>query len=163
VSETNSRNGKVSRSSSTVSANFFGSSSAPGENSMVTWGAKISPIAVTTSSTPPRVPDTRDIRSLSSAWLPFSFTSVNTGTKAVENEPSANSRRMKLGMRKATQKASVAALAPKAALIAMSRTSPSTREIIVMLLKESSPRNMLGDFMRRPGPCRWLPQARQSA
>jgi hypothetical protein len=34
-------------------------------------------------------------------------------TNAVENEPSANSRRMKLGMRNATQKASVPALAPR--------------------------------------------------
>ncbi|GAA0241242.1 hypothetical protein GCM10009126_03610 [Rhodanobacter caeni] len=55
-------------------------------------------------------------------------------------------------MRNATQNASVAPLAPKAALIDMSRTSPSTREIIVMLLNESSPRNMLGDFMRLLSP-----------
>jgi len=39
---------------------------------------------------------------------------VKTGTKAVENDPSANSRRRKFGIRKATQKASVAALAPNA-------------------------------------------------
>ena len=56
---------------------------------------------------------------------------------------------MKLGMRNATQNASVAPLAPNAALIDMSRTRPSTRETIVMLLNESSPRSMLGDFMWR--------------
>ena len=37
------------------------------------------------------------------------------GTKASENEPSAESRRMKLGIRKATTKASIAGLAPKTA------------------------------------------------
>ena len=147
VSETNSRNGKVSRSSSTVSSNLRGSSIAPGENNTVTCGAKMMPSAVISSSTPPSVPDTRAISSFSCTGVPFSFTSVKTGTKAVENEPSANSRRMKLGMRNATQNASVAPLAPNAALIDMSRTRPSTREIIVMLLKESSPRSMLGDFM----------------
>ena len=103
--------------------------------------------AVTTSNTPPSVPETRDISCLRSSWLRFSFTSVKTGTKAVENEPSANSRRMKLGMRKATQNASVAAFAPNTALMDISRTRPSTREIMVMLLNDSSPRNMLGDFM----------------
>jgi hypothetical protein len=36
------------------------------------------------------------------------------GTKACENAPSANSRRSRFGMRKATLKASVAAPAPKA-------------------------------------------------
>src|SRR5699024_8494467 len=72
--------------------------------------------------------------------------SVNTGTNAVENEPSANSRRMKLGMRNATQNASVAADAPNVVLMAMSRARPSTREIIVIELNDSSPRNKLGVF-----------------
>ena len=83
------------------------------ENSAASHGEASIPIAVTTSSTPPRVPAVRAISSFSSAWLRFSLISVNTGTKAVENEPSANSRRMKLGMRKATKNASVIAFAPK--------------------------------------------------
>src|SRR5690625_3366122 len=53
---------------------------------------------------------------------------------------------MKLGMRNATQKASVAADAPNAVLMAMSRARPSTREIIVIDLNDSSPRNKLGVF-----------------
>ncbi len=154
VSETNSRNGNVSRNRWAVSANFCGCSIAPGENIAATCGAKISPSAVISSSTAPSVPDTRAISRFTSSCVPVSFTSVNTGTNAVENEPSANSRRMKLGMRNATQNASVAALAPNTVLIDMSRASPSTREIIVMLLNESSPRNMLGDFMRGPVPSR---------
>ena len=55
---------------------------------------------------------------------------------------------MKLGMRNATQNASVAPLAPKAALIDMSRARPSTRDTSVMALNDNNPRNMLGDFMR---------------
>jgi hypothetical protein len=57
---------------------------------------------------------------------------------------------MKLGMRKATQKASVATLAPNTWLIEISRSSPSTRETMVMLLNESSPRSRLGGFMLVP-------------
>ena len=120
----------------------------PGANTMASCGANSIPSAVTINSTPPSVPATRTVNSFSSAWLRVSFTSVNTGTKAVEKEPSANRRRMKLGMRKAMTKASVAADAPNTWLIATSRASPSTRETMVMLLNESSPRSMLGDFMR---------------
>src|SRR5690242_12016141 len=54
---------------------------------------------------------------------------------------------MKLGMRKAITKASVAAVAPNTWLMAMSRASPSTRETMVIELKDSSPRSMEGRFM----------------
>jgi hypothetical protein len=47
-------------------------------------------------------------------------------------------------MRKATQNASVAAFAPKTLLITMSRSSPNTRLIMVMLLKEATERSMDG-------------------
>src|SRR5574337_1303173 len=96
VSETNSRNGKVSRSKSIVRSNLCGWSSAPGSNTVASCGAKISPSAVTTSSTPPRVPATRDISRRRSSCVPVSLTSVNTGTNAVVNDPSANSLRMKV-------------------------------------------------------------------
>ena len=96
------------------------------------------------------MPETRDISSRRSACGRVSFTSVNTGTKAVENEPSANSRRMKLGMRKATQKASVIALAPNVAWMAWSRTSPSTRDTIVMPLNDITPRNILAAISKPP-------------
>ncbi len=150
VSETNSRNGKVSRNRSTSRPCLAGSVSTPLENRVASWGAKISASAVTSSRTPPRVPATRDISSRSSAWERVSFTSVNTGTNAVANEPSANRRRRKLGTRKATQKASVTALVPNVVVMTRSRTSPNTREIMVMLLKDSRPRNILGELTRVP-------------
>src|SRR5574337_843713 len=112
-----------------------------------TSGTTGDPKGVVYHHPPPRVPATRDISRRKSSCVPVSLTSVNTGTNAVVNDPSANSLRMKLGMRNATQNASVAPVAPNTMLIDMSRTSPSTRETIVMLLNESSPRIMLGDFI----------------
>ena len=49
-------------------------------------------------------------------------TSARIGTKACENAPSANSRRSRLGMRKATKNASVARPAPKTRAMKKSRT-----------------------------------------
>jgi hypothetical protein len=51
---------------------------------------------------------------------------------------------MKFGIRNAITNASVAALTPNTWVIEMSRASPSTREIIVMLLNENTPRSKLG-------------------
>ncbi len=118
VSDTNSRNGKVSRNRSTSSPYLAGSPASASANSQAICGVKIMPSAVSTSNTPPSVPDTRDISSRRSACGRVSLTSVNTGTNAVANEPSANSRRRKLGTRNATQNASVVALAPKVMVIA---------------------------------------------
>ena len=53
---------------------------------------------------------------------------ASTGTKAWLKAPSANRRRNRLGMRKATLKASVMALAPKLDAISNSRTKPVMRE-----------------------------------
>ena len=53
------------------------------------------------------------------------------GTKACEKAPSPNSRRSRLGMRKATLKASNEAPAPNTDETTMSRTSPVTREASV--------------------------------
>lgn len=111
---------------------------------------KISPSAVTSSNMPPRVPETRAINSRRSACGRVSLTSVNTGTKAVANEPSANRRRRKFGIRNATQNASVTALAPKVVEIAWSRIRPSTRDTMVILLNESSPLIMRGVLMGNP-------------
>ncbi len=150
VNETNSRNGKVSRNRSTNKPYFSGSVAAPSENTAASCGVKINPSAVISNNIPPKVPDTRAISSRRSACGRVSLTSVNTGTKAVANEPSANSRRRKLGMRKATQNASVTALAPKVVEIAWSRIRPSTREIMVILLNESRPLNMPGLLTLHP-------------
>ena len=53
---------------------------------------------------------------------------ASTGTKAWLKAPSANRRRNKLGMRKATLKASVMALAPNIDAMSNSRPSPVMRE-----------------------------------
>ena len=53
---------------------------------------------------------------------------ARSGTKAWEKAPSAKSLRSRFGMRKATLKASVSALAPKLAAISCSRTSPVMRD-----------------------------------
>ena len=58
----------------------------------------------------------------------WALDAASTGTKAWLNAPSANRRRNKLGMRNATLKASVMALAPKNAARSDSRTKPVTRE-----------------------------------
>ena len=50
------------------------------------------------------------------------------GHKGLRKRPSANRRRNKFGMRNATLKASVVALAPKAAAISNSRTRPVMRD-----------------------------------
>src|SRR5690606_5222734 len=51
-----------------------------------------------------------------------------TGTKAWEKAPSANRRRRKLGILKATKKESAAALSPNRAANTTSRTRPRMRE-----------------------------------
>ena len=60
-----------------------------------------------------------------------SLLAASTGTKAWLNAPSPNSRRSRLGMRKATLKASVRPLTPKAEAMSQSRSSPVTREASV--------------------------------
>ena len=64
------------------------------------------------SSAADKVPATRSTSCLTSAWLYFSRYWASTGTKAMENEPSADSRRMKFGTLKATKNASIAPPAP---------------------------------------------------
>ena len=152
VSETHSRNGKVRRSRSAISAAWPGAGAA-WVNPVANCGANSMPSAVTTSRTPPRVPAARAISAFRSAWVRVSLISVKTGTKAVENEPSANSRRMKFGMRNATQNASVIQFAPKVVLNTWSRTSPKTRLNSVIPPNDSTPRVMLRGLPPPAGPC----------
>jgi hypothetical protein len=56
---------------------------------------------------------------------------VKTGIKAMVSDPSAKRRRSRLGMRKATKKASAAMPEPKRVAITISRTRPSIRLISV--------------------------------
>ena len=53
--------------------------------------------------------------------------SVNTGMKAEDMDPSANNSRRRLGMRKATKKASAAGVAPNSRANTMSRMKPRMR------------------------------------
>ena len=77
-------------------------------------GAAMTPRAVTTSSTAPSVPATPETSSRTSACSRLTLYSEITGTKDWEKAPSANSRRRKFGILKATRKASIIVPAPKA-------------------------------------------------
>ena len=103
------------RSISVASRDCSLPTSKPGANSRITQGAASTATAVRTSKAAIRVPATRSTSSLTAAWSCFSLYSARTGTKAIENEPSADSRRMKLGIRNATTNASMAGLAPNTA------------------------------------------------
>ena len=71
---------------------------------------------------------TRSINSLVSSSPCCVLLAASTGTNAWLNAPSANKRRNRLGMRNATLKASVMALAPKVEATSNSRTKPVMRE-----------------------------------
>ena len=113
--EINRAYGKVIRSISVARRACSLPTSKPGAKSRITQGAASTATAVRTSRAAVSVPATRSIRSLTARWSPRALYSARTGTKAMEKEPSADSRRMKFGMRKATTKASMAGPAPKTA------------------------------------------------
>ncbi|MNP25916.1 hypothetical protein D3C76_1187430 [compost metagenome] len=71
----------------------------------------------------------------SPCWVLYS---ARIGTNAWEKAPSAKMRRSRLGSLKATKKASVAMPAPNMRATMVSRTKPSTREIMVMELTAAS-------------------------
>eukprot|EP00919_Chromeraceae_sp_WS-2016_P023889 GHVR01056681.1.p1 GENE.GHVR01056681.1~~GHVR01056681.1.p1 ORF type:complete len:155 (+),score=7.09 GHVR01056681.1:136-600(+) len=96
---------------------------------------------VTSNNTPPSAPAVRSINSFTDSVLPFSLYSDNTGTKACENAPSANKRRKKLGILKATKKQSALLLAPKKIAITTSRIKPNTRDNSVITLTNKLERN----------------------
>ena len=137
----NSAYGKVIRSISMNSACFSLPGTKPGAMSWVSHGAASRTTAVSTSNPASRVPATRSTNSRT-AWGPCcSLYSANTGTKAIENEPSADSRRMKLGMRKAAMNTSIAGLAPNTIAYTWSRTSPETRDRKVIALNTAVERS----------------------
>ena len=77
----------------------------------------------------------------------FSVTSpLNCGMKAAEITPSAKSRRMTLGIMKATANASAKTPVPKKAAVTDSRTKPKMREIIVRIARSELFLNMDGVF-----------------
>ena len=91
-------------------------------------GAAATPTAQVSSSIQVSSVATRSISRLVSASPYCALLAASTGTKAWLNAPSANRRRNRLGIRKATLKASVMALAPNDEAISSSRTRPVTRE-----------------------------------
>ena len=130
--EMKSTYGNVIRTISTARAYFPGSDRNPGAKIAMRAGAATTPMTVTTVSAPSSAPETCAARSRTSAISRRVRYSLRTGTKAWAKAPSANSRRRKFGMRKATKKASAPALAPNACAMTTSRTNPATREAVVL-------------------------------
>ena len=94
------RYGKVTRSMALAWANFSGWSTAqPGVNRPATSGASSTPAAATTSTTAHSAPAMWSMKSFSAALSPRCLIAFSTGTKAIAIEPSANTRRRKLGIR----------------------------------------------------------------
>ena len=91
-------------------------------------GATATPTTQVTTSAQAKTVATLSITSLVAASPFWALEAANTGTNAWLKAPSANRRRNKLGIRNATLKASVMALAPNIAAIRDSRTKPVMRE-----------------------------------
>ncbi len=91
-------------------------------------GAAATPITQVSSKAQLKRVATRSISSLVAASPSLARLAASTGTNAWLNAPSANRRRNRFGMRKATLKASVMALAPKVEAISSSRTRPVIRD-----------------------------------
>ncbi len=127
-----------------AASNFTGSPIKPGANSIATSGAPRVTSTVTVSNTDPRAPATRSISPLTAAKDPRSRYSPNTGTNAWAKAPSANRRRRKLGILKATKKASASPSAPTTRAKTTSRTSPNTRDSMVIAPTTALERNRPG-------------------
>ena len=115
----------------TAASNPRGSCFSPLAISQTSTGAAATPITQVSSSAQASKVATR----LTSTWVaasPFwALLAASTGTNAWLNAPSANRRRNRLGMRKATLKASVMALAPNVEATSSSRTRPVIRDTSV--------------------------------
>ena len=146
--EMKSTYGNVIRTISTASAYFPGSDRNPGAKIAMRIGAATTPMTVTMASAPSSAPETWEARSRTSAISRCARYSLRMGTNAWAKAPSANSRRRKFGMRKATKKASAPALAPNAWAMTTSRTNPSTREAIV--LAPTTPADLRSDWLTDP-------------
>src|ERR1039458_504289 len=95
-------------------------------------GAARMPMALTATRTSASTLAVRSTSSLASTSPFLVLYSARMGTKAWEKAPSANRRRSRLGMRKATKNASVARPAPNRRAITASRTKPRMRDTRVM-------------------------------
>src|SRR5690606_687582 len=86
-------------------------------------------------------PEVRLTKICTCCKLYFSLYSDSTGTNAWLKAPSANRRRKKLGILKATKKASIRPPAPKTPNKTTSRTKPKIRDSMVILLTTMVERN----------------------
>ena len=96
-------------------------------------GAASIPSKVTPTRINPSQVATRLIRLCVSSKLRWLLYSARIGTKAWLKAPSAETRRKRLGILKATIKASLTIPAPNTRAISVSRTNPSMRDINVIL------------------------------
>ena len=96
---------------------------------------------VSIDNTMSSAPEVRLTKICTCCKLYFSLYSDSTGTNAWLKAPSANSRRKKFGILKATKKASINPPAPKTPNNTISRTKPKIRDNMVMLLTTMVERN----------------------
>ena len=103
----------MTRVRNTVSWYFSGEAKKPGAKAQTIQGAKRTPRTLTAARTSDRRVKTARAAAKASSRPRLVRYSVNTGIKETVSAPSARSRRSRLGMRKATKKASAASPAPK--------------------------------------------------
>ena len=116
----------------TAASKLAGSRRSPPASSETSNGAAITPRMQVTSSVQTRTVATLSTRRRVASSPSRSRAKASVGTNAWLNAPSPNRRRNRLGMRKATLKASVIAVAPKVAAISRSRIRPVTRDARVI-------------------------------
>jgi len=108
-----------------VSAYLSGTSVNPGAITLTIQGARSIPVTVSSARMMER--SVKAIPANSTAcFFDLLRYPVKTGIKAMVREPSANRRRKRFGILKATKKASVAGPAPKNPAITISRIKPNT-------------------------------------
>ena len=134
------RNGAMTRVSCVVSSSLPGTSANSEAMSAVigpanTMARRDSVPVMTSSALMTRLPSRQ-----ACSRPRVSMVRVNAGTNAAVIAPSAKRSRSRLGMRKATLNASIAALAPKKYARTVSRTTPSTRLAIVARLMRPADR-----------------------
>jgi hypothetical protein len=108
----------------TVRAYFSPIPPKPGAITLTINGEKIMPRMVTAVRTRTRKVKTTRANKKASSFDLFCRYSVNTGIKATEKEPSANSLLKRFGIRKATKNASADIPEPKKLAISMSLANP---------------------------------------
>src|SRR6185369_7365101 len=120
--------GNIQRVISTAASKLCGCCWKPLASAQTMMGAAVTPRTQVASRAHASTVATLSISRWVAASPSLSLECASAGTKAWLNAPSPNRRRNRLGMRKATLKASVSELAQKTAAINRSRTRPVTRD-----------------------------------